>query len=120
MEELFDILYRNSGFDCEPWQVMMRMLDWELIPLKVGDRVAGVVAQNGTEVHVAIDEGYRKRFWRAELRDVLGRIINRYGYATTVTAGAAEHEEFVSRLGFKEDETCEGRTVWKMTRFKYA
>lgn len=66
--------------------------------------VVGVLMLDGPEVHIEVDGAVHRRWaTRKFFRDVLGPLIERFGYAsTTVCEGNRSGLDFCRRIGFDE------------------
>lgn len=99
----------------------MRMGEWDLHPLIHHGEITGAVMVKGTEIHVALDQNCRGRYWpRRDLRQLLGGLIQQHGYAiTAVMDGNETGHAFVRRLGFEPSGTAPGRIVYRIERLRH-
>jgi hypothetical protein len=94
--------------------------DWEVTPLTEAGRVIGGVLQKGNEIHV----GYGvkpKVSIRGYIRDILGGVIDKHGYA--VTQVREENQaglRFCERLGFVKLSAQNGTILLRCDRSNYA
>jgi len=102
-DELVKILYDSlkSRLTISLADFTPQTLDWDLIPLKEKDALIGVVAAKQNHLHI----GYSikpKASIRGHLRQTLKKVLDTYGFATTVVVKGNEKSlSFCSRLGFK-------------------
>ena len=93
--------------------------DWTVIPLTESGRVIGGVLLKDNEIHV----GYGvkpKGSIRADIRAVLGGVIDKYGCAlTTVQAENLAGLRFCERLGFVKLSANDGKILLRCDRSNY-
>ena len=89
---------------------------FEIKAFKKGDLVIGMLMTRGPELHVAILPEYRRRWLSAGLiKEVLGNIIDKYGYViTSVMQDNVIGQDFVERLGFKREYFYNGIIHYRM------
>lgn len=91
---------------------------WDMVPVMVGEDLAGVVMSQGPEIHACILPAYFGRWLsRSVLRRTVLRVLAEHGRATTtVSDGNPVGEEFVSRLGFLPVSSKNGVTTYELKR----
>ena len=84
----------------EEW--LPKVTEWAFHPIRNGERLVAVVMVNKNEIHVAIDQTYKGRWYKREhCSKIFEDILNEYGNVmTSVTWGNEEGMKFVERLGF--------------------
>lgn len=89
---------------------------FDIRAFKKNDVVIGMLMTRGPELHVAILPEYRRRWLSAGLiRDVLGTIIDKYGYViTSVMQENIIGQDFVERIGFKRHSYNNGIIYYRM------
>lgn len=95
-------------------EIMRAMATWTLFPIMVEGRHVGTLACKGTEVHVALIEGWRPRgSYRGLIRYMLAPLFAVLGFLTTKLrlGDHAKQERFITRLGF--------RKTWSDGDFQY-
>jgi len=120
-EAMIDLLHRNCPFDCEAWQLALKLIGWELLPLDIEGRLAGVIMVRDSQIHIAMEPEYRKRCWHKlgnEIRQLFAELIEKFGNVKTVSKN---NRNFLERLGFCEVELGHDGTVYyTMEKFRYA
>lgn len=89
---------------------------FEIKAFRNDDKVIGMLMTRGPELHVAILQQFRKRWLSQRLiREVIGGIINKYGYASTsVMENNLIGQNFVERLGFTRHAYEDGIIYYRM------
>lgn len=89
---------------------------FDIKAFKDGEITIGMLIIKGPELHVAIIPEYRKKWLSARLiKEVIGGIMDKYGYAvTTVNHDNLKGQNFVERLGFKRQSFFEGIIHYRM------
>jgi GNAT superfamily N-acetyltransferase len=107
MNDLAEFVYNAISYRLEvPKEEFLEQLkEWELHPIYLAGKIGAVVMIQGTEIHVAsAEEGRGKWLSRGFIKDTLGGIIRKHGFATTRTEyDNAPARAFVERLGFVPD-----------------
>jgi ribosomal protein S18 acetylase RimI-like enzyme len=89
---------------------------FDIQAFKDGDKVIGMLMTRCSELHVAILPEYRRRWLSARLiKQVLGNIIDKYGYvSTSVMKDNVIGQDFVERIGFKRISYSNGIIYYRM------
>lgn len=87
--------------------------DWEVIPVIADNVHAATVIAKGTELHIALVEGYKpKACQRRTIKSFLQPLFNKHGFLTTrIPHHRLPQKKFVERVGFKP--------TWKDDTFEY-
>lgn len=79
---------------------------WELVEHRQNSVLAGFAVMKGTEFHCHLYPGFRLR--RAEMREFLRPLFERFGFLTTrVAHGDAANQRFNKVFGFKLTWSCD-------------
>lgn len=111
LEPLIDSI--RKGFAIPKQDLLKYFEDWEVIPVVMDDRHAVTAVAKGTEVHVAVTDGYRpKACQRRAIRGFLKPLFDRHGFLTTrIPHHRLAQKSFVERVGFTP--------TWKDENFQY-
>ena len=87
--------------------------DWNIVSVEADGRHAATVIVKGTEIHIALAEGYKpKTCKRGVIKQFLKPLFDEYGFVTTrVAHHRLKEKRFVERVGFKP--------TWGDTEFQY-
>jgi hypothetical protein len=87
--------------------------DWEVIPVIADCVHAATVIAKGTELHIALAEGYKpKACQRRVIKSFLQPLFDKHGFLTTrIPHHRLPQKRFVERVGFKP--------TWKDDIFEY-
>lgn len=94
-------------------EIMRAMADWNLTPIMVDGEHVGTLANLGTEVHIALIEGWKPRSsYRGAIRAFLQPIFDVHGFLTTkLRYSDVKERAFIERVGF--------RKTWADGNFQY-
>jgi hypothetical protein len=103
----------RQGLPLAKQDVLKYLEDWELIPVEADGQHAATVIAKGTEIHIAVVEGYKpKSSQRRAIHGFLKPLFDRYEFLTTrVHHHRLAQKRFVQRVGFKP--------TWKDENFEY-
>lgn len=103
----------RKGTALSRFEIERRMRAWDLTPLMSRGEHIGTIASRGTEVHVALKEGYRPASsCRGTVREALAPLFDRYGFLTTRLQYSHRKEKaFIERVGFK--------ATWRDDQFEF-
>lgn len=88
----------RAPFALEEFVQMLRL--WEVVPLYENGQIIGGVLAKDNEVHIGYGEKPKASI-RPHLRETLGAVLDKYGYAVTkVQADNPRGLRFCERLGF--------------------
>lgn len=89
------------------------LIDWEVIPVVADSVHAATVIAKGTELHIALAEGYKpKACQRKVIKGFLQPLFDKHGFLTTrIPHHRLTQKRFVERVGFK--------STWKDDVFEY-
>jgi hypothetical protein len=103
---IWEVSAARTQVSLELWEFATR--DWEIEPIKVDGRTVGATLVKGAEIHLASWEK-PKGSARACAREVLRKVVDQWGYATTrVLADNPAGLRFCQRLGFVVDKEENG------------
>lgn len=93
--------------------ILKYLEDWEAIPVEADGRHAATVIAKGTEIHIAVTEGYKPQACqRRVIKGFLKPLFDRHGFLTTrIPHHRLAQKRFVERVGFKP--------TWKDENFEY-
>jgi hypothetical protein len=103
----------RQGLPLAKQDILKYLDDWDLIPVEMDGRYAATVIAKGTEIHIALVEGYRpKSSQRRAIHGFLKPLFERHEFLTTrVPHHRLKQKKFVQRVGFKP--------TWKDENFEY-
>ena len=103
----------RQGLPLARRDILKYLEDWELIPVEADGQHAATVIAKGTEIHIAVVEGYRpKSSQRRVIHGFLKPLFDRHAFLTTrVPHHRLKQKKFVQRVGFKP--------TWKDENFEY-
>jgi hypothetical protein len=103
----------RQGLPLAKQDILKYLEDWDLIPVEADGQHAATVIAKGTEIHIAVVEGYRpKSSQRRVINGFLKPLFERHEFLTTrVPHHRLKQKKFVQRVGFKP--------TWKDENFEY-
>ena len=103
----------RKGTAYSRYEIARAYADWTLIPIMVDDAHVGTLTHRGTEVHIALVDGWRPRgSYRGLIRDLLRPLFERHGFLTTrLQFTHITEKAFIERVGFKP--------TWNDDQFQY-
>jgi len=93
--------------------------DWDFVELEHDGQLFGVVMIKDNELHVSFD-GVPKFSIRKHIKETIGKVIQKYGYAVTVvTKGNKKGLNFCKRFGFVVINEDQSNIYMKCDRCHY-
>ena len=93
--------------------------DWNFVELEHDGKLYGVVMIKDNELHVSFD-GVPKFSIRKHIKETIGKVIEKYGYAVTVvTKGNEKGLNFCKRFGFVVVNEDQSNIYMKCDRCHY-
>jgi hypothetical protein len=103
----------RQGLHLAKQDILKSLEDWDVIPVQADGQHAATVVAKGTEIHIAVVEGYKpKSSQRGVIRGFLKPLFDQHEFLTTrVPHHRLAQKKFVQRVGFKP--------TWKDENFEY-
>lgn len=100
--ETLRAFHEAAGFEF-PLSVTKQLFhDWHMHPILVGGELAGGYVTKGPEIHVAVLEPYRGRWFLKWCRNVIAGLLDRHGVLKTSAMRENTHSiAFIERVGFR-------------------
>ncbi len=91
------------------------MARFKCVPVEINGELAGSVLVDGPVIHACIlPEKFGRWVRKGQMREVLGAIIEKHGFAIT-SANTEAGDRFVRRFGFEPHQEINGVTYYRMT-----
>jgi hypothetical protein len=103
----------RQGSNLAKQDIVNYLKDWDVIPVEADGQHAATVIAKGTELHIAVADGYKpKSSQRRAIHGFLKPLFDHHGFLTTrIPHHRLAQKRFVQRVGFKP--------TWKDENFEY-
>ena len=110
IDSCIDILYGevSKSLQITREQYIATLVGWDIQPIVIDAKQAGVMMIQGHEIHVVLDPTHTKLHGRRIIKKCIDENIDRHGFLTTISFKDPSSVSFIERIGFRktgEDET---------------
>lgn len=121
MNRAINLIYNSvkDRTDMSLEQFAEAIKDWDFVELEHNNNLYGVVMIKDNELHVSFD-GIPKFSIRKHIKETIGKVIEKYGYAiTSVSKGNEKGLNFCNRFGFVKVNEDQSNIYMKCDRCNY-